>query len=41
MSGDSNIAHREPDLKNWKGNVERVRFLPSEREWLTGLLATG
>ena len=32
-----NIAHKEIDLKNWKGNVKNSGFLPEERQWLTDL----
>lgn len=35
ICGDWNIAHREIDLKNWKGNVKNSGFLPEERTWLT------
>jgi exodeoxyribonuclease III len=35
--GDWNIAHKEIDLKNWKGNKKNSGFLPEEREWLTEL----
>ncbi|MGV0741432.1 exodeoxyribonuclease III [Mycolicibacterium sp. XJ870] len=41
VCGDWNIAHTENDIKNWKGNVKKAGFLPSERAWLTELLATG
>ncbi len=41
VCGDWNIAHTENDIKNWKGNVKKSGFLPSERQWLTDLLATG
>jgi len=34
LCGDWNIAHREIDLKNWKGNMKNSGFLPEEREWL-------
>ncbi|WP_405598781.1 exodeoxyribonuclease III [Streptomyces sp. NBC_01410] len=34
VCGDWNIAHREADLKNWKGNRKNSGFLPEEREWL-------
>lgn len=34
VCGDWNIAHREPDLKNWKGNRRNSGFLPAERSWL-------
>ncbi len=32
--GDWNIAHKEIDLKNWKGNRKNSGFLPRERAWL-------
>ena len=35
ICGDWNIAHREIDLKNWKGNQKNSGFLPEERAWLT------
>ena len=31
LTGDLNIAHREVDLKNWKGNLKKAGFLPEER----------
>ncbi|MCL6732945.1 exodeoxyribonuclease III [Streptomyces neyagawaensis] len=34
VCGDWNIAHREADLKNWRGNVKNSGFLPEERAWL-------
>ena len=34
VCGDWNIAHREADLKNWKGNLKNSGFLPMERDWL-------
>lgn len=37
ICGDWNIAHKEVDLKNWKGNRKNSGFLPEEREWLTQL----
>jgi exodeoxyribonuclease-3 len=37
LCGDINIAHKEADLKNWKGNIKNSGFLPEEREWLTKL----
>ncbi len=37
VCGDWNIAHREIDLKNWKGNLKNSGFLPQEREWLDDL----
>ena len=41
VCGDWNVAHTENDIKNWKGNVKKSGFLPSERKWLTDLLAAG
>ena len=38
LVGDVNIAHREADLKNWKGNQKNSGFLPEERAWMTRLL---
>ena len=38
LVGDINIAHREIDLKNWKGNRKNSGFLPEERAWMTDLL---
>ena len=35
LCGDWNIAHREIDLKNWKGNRKNSGFLPEERAWLS------
>jgi exodeoxyribonuclease III len=35
ICGDWNIAHKEIDLKNWKGNLKNFGFLPEERAWLT------
>jgi len=37
VCGDYNIAHKEIDLKNWKGNKKNSGFLPHEREWMTQL----
>jgi exodeoxyribonuclease-3 len=34
ICGDWNIAHKEIDLKNWKGNRKNSGFLPHERAWL-------
>ena len=31
--GDLNVAHREADLKNWKGNLTKAGFLPQERAY--------
>jgi exodeoxyribonuclease-3 len=35
VCGDWNIAHKEIDLKNWRGNQKNSGFLPEERAWLT------
>jgi len=35
LCGDWNIAHKEIDLKNWRGNRKNSGFLPEEREWLS------
>lgn len=40
VCGDWNIAHKEIDLKNWKGNLKNSGFLPHERAWLTELFDT-
>ena len=34
VCGDLNIAHREVDIKNWKGNLKSAGFLPQERAYL-------
>ena len=34
VTGDLNVAHREADLKNWKGNRGKAGFLPDERALL-------
>ncbi len=39
ICGDWNIAHKEIDLKNWKGNLKNSGFLPAERAWLSHLLS--
>lgn len=41
IAGDWNIAHKEVDLKNWKGNQKNSGFLPEERAWLDELFKTG
>jgi exodeoxyribonuclease-3 len=41
LVGDINIAHKEIDLKNWRGNQKNSGFLPEERAWMTELLAAG
>jgi len=35
ICGDWNIAHKEIDLKNWRGNQKNSGFLPAERAWMT------
>ena len=37
LCGDWNIAHKEKDLKNWRGNRKNSGFLPEERAWLDTL----
>ena len=37
ICGDWNIAHREIDLKNWRGNRKNSGFLPEERAWMDWL----
>jgi exodeoxyribonuclease-3 len=39
LMGDINIAHKEIDLRNWKGNLKNSGFLPEERAWLTKLFS--
>ena len=41
VTGDLNVAHRETDLKNWKGNLTKAGFLPEERAVMDGWLADG
>jgi len=37
ICGDWNIAHKQIDLKNWRGNQKHSGFLPEERAWLDKL----
>ena len=37
VMGDLNVAHREADLKNWKGNLKKAGFLPDERAFFDRL----
>jgi exodeoxyribonuclease-3 len=41
VCSDVNIAHKEADLKNWKGNLKNSGFLPEERAWMTKLTTDG
>jgi exodeoxyribonuclease-3 len=40
LCGDWNIAHREIDLKNWRGNLRNSGFLPAERAWMDELFGS-
>ncbi|MEI6095838.1 MAG: exodeoxyribonuclease III [Gammaproteobacteria bacterium] len=40
ICGDYNIAHRNIDLKNWRGNQKNSGFLPEERAWLDHVFDT-
>lgn len=33
IAGDLNVAHRQDDIKNWKGNLKNAGFLPEERAY--------
>ncbi|NOQ76698.1 MAG: exodeoxyribonuclease III [Methylococcaceae bacterium] len=37
ICGDWNIAHKNEDIRNWKGNQKNSGFLPDERAWLDTL----
>ena len=41
LCGDYNIAHKEIDIHDPKGNKNNSGFLPQEREWLTKLFDSG
>ncbi len=41
LCGDWNIAHKNIDLKNWRGNQKNSGFLPEERAWMDDLFANG
>jgi len=38
LTGDLNVAHHEVDIKNWRGNINRAGFHPTERAHLDRLL---
>lgn len=40
ICGDWNIAHKNIDLKNWRGNQKNSGFLPEERAWLDQLFGS-
>ena len=41
VTGDLNVAHRELDIKNWKGNLKNSGFLPEERAYFDRWLGYG
>jgi len=41
LVGDYNIAHKEIDIHDPKGNKNSSGFLPEEREWMTKFLSNG
>jgi exodeoxyribonuclease-3 len=41
LCGDYNIAHKEIDIHDPKGNKNNSGFLPEEREWMTKFLDSG
>lgn len=41
LCGDINIAHREIDIHDPKGNRNQAGFLPQEREWMEQFLNQG
>lgn len=41
LCGDYNIAHKEIDIHDPKGNKNSSGFFPKERDWLTDFLSSG
>lgn len=41
LCGDYNIAHKEIDIHDPKGNKNSSGFLPNEREWMTNFFDSG
>jgi exodeoxyribonuclease-3 len=41
LAGDYNIAHKEIDIHDPKGNKKSSGFLPEERAWMDSFLAAG
>lgn len=41
LCGDYNIAHKEIDIHDPKGNKNTTGFLPAEREWMSKFLDSG
>lgn len=41
VCGDYNIAHKDIDIHDPKGNKNSSGFLPQEREWMTKFLSNG
>jgi exodeoxyribonuclease-3 len=40
ICSDWNIAHKQIDLKNWRGNQKNSGFLPEERAWMDDLFGS-